>query len=171
GSASRPKQRPAVSVVFPSFNRAGLLPTTLGAWAFQTLAEDRWELIVVDDGSTDETETLCRTAVLPYRLRYSRQEHLGAGAARRLGVELARGEILLLCNDDTIPDSSLLEEHLRLHSVPANRNNAVLGKFSASQESVNRALSFFVNRSAFFFPQANLSPGQALDQAYFITCN
>jgi len=170
-SRGRRRKRRSISVVFPTFNRSHLLRTTLAAWAFQTLAVDHWELIVVDDGSNDDTEELCQGIQLPYRLRYMRQENLGAGAARRAGVEAAGGEILLLCNDDTIPDSRLLDEHLRVHGAPENRNNAVLGRFTASRESARKALSFFVNRSAFFFPQTTLQAGQLLDQAYFITCN
>jgi O-antigen biosynthesis protein len=162
---------PQISVVFPTYNRCRLLATTLGAWAFQTLPADNWELIVVDDGSDDGTDRLCQSLKLPYRFRYFRQENAGAGAARQLGTKMAEGDLLLLCNDDTIPDSQLLNEHLLLHRQSKGKNNAILGKFSASDESIKRALSFFVNRSPFFFPQATLQPGQILDQAYFVTCN
>jgi O-antigen biosynthesis protein len=165
------RKQPEISVVFPTHNRCELLHSTLAAWAFQTLPSDQWELIVVDDGSGDGTEKMCRSIEVPYHLRYVRQENAGAGAARRIGTKTARGEFLLLCNDDTIPDSRLLEEHLRLHRQSKNKNIAALGKFTASTESAKRALSFFVNRSAFLFPQTSLQVGQLLDQAYFITCN
>jgi GT2 family glycosyltransferase/glycosyltransferase involved in cell wall biosynthesis/SAM-dependent methyltransferase len=166
------KQAPEISIVIPTYNRAEILRLCLSALAFQSLPADRWEVIVVDDGSTAETEALCRDFLLPgFALRYFRQENQGAGAARRKGVEMARGEFLLLINDDTIPGSHLLAEHLSVHRRSPNEQWAVLGEFSPSQESIHRALSLWVNKSPFFFPQQNLKPGELCDQAYFITCN
>jgi O-antigen biosynthesis protein len=166
-----PETNAKISVVFPTFNRQEILKVALAAWSFQTLPSDRWEVIVVDDGSNDATQQICRTLPLPYRLRYLRQDNRGAGAARRAGVEAAAGRYLLLCNDDTIPDSNLLAEHLAVHRNHPHEKWAVLGNFRPSRECARRALSFFVNTSAFFFPQSTLSPGQLLNETYFATCN
>jgi GT2 family glycosyltransferase/glycosyltransferase involved in cell wall biosynthesis len=169
--ASSPKA-PEISVVIPTYNRAEVLRLCLSALAYQSLPGDRWEVIVVDDGSTDETEALCRNLLLPFSsIRYTRQENQGAGAARRTGVAMARGEFLLLINDDTIPGSNLLVEHLSVHRKHPSEKWAVLGEFRPSQESIRRALSLFVNTSAFFFPQQTLKAGQLCDHAYFVTCN
>jgi O-antigen biosynthesis protein len=163
---------PEISIVIPTYNRAGVLRLCLSALAYQSLPAHRWEVIVVDDGSTDDTEALCRNILLPFSsLRYARQENQGVGAARRTGVEWARGEFLLLINDDTIAGSNLLVEHLSVHRKHPSEKWAVLGEFRPSQESIRRALSLFVNTSAFFFPQQTLKPGQLCDHAYFVTCN
>src|SRR5712671_3919411 len=161
-----------LSIVVPTYNRTDKLRLCLAALAFQTLPASRWEVIVVDDGSTDDTESCCRNLLLPYpNLRYIRQENRGAGAARRLGVEAARGEILLFCNDDTIADNRLLAEHLRAHRDNPHEKWAVLGDFIPSDDTASRALSFFVNVSEFFFPQKTLKPHALYDQTYFVTCN
>lgn len=104
-----------ISAALPTYNRSGILRVCLAALAFQSLAADRWEVVVVDDGSTDDTSSLLREIVLPYRLRYLRQENEGAGTARRNGVSAAHGEFLLFCNDDTIASPNLLVEHLAFH--------------------------------------------------------
>ncbi len=172
-SMKLPREKlPEISIVIPTCNRVEILRLCLFALAFQSLPADRWEVIVVDDGSTDETEVFCRDVLLPSpAFRYVRQENQGAGAARRKGVELARGEFVLLINDDTIAGSNLLVEHLTVHRRNPREKWAVLGEFKPSMESIHRALSLWVNTSPFFFPQQNLKPGELCGQAYFVTCN
>jgi len=162
---------PELSVVLPTYNRANILRVCLAALAFQSLPARRWEVVVVDDGSSDQTESMCADSPLPFSLRYLRQPNQGTGAARRTGVEHARGDYLLLCNDDTIASSNLLVEHLAFHRSKPRESWAVLGEFRYSEDVGRRALSLFVNTSVFFFPQGALKPGQICDQAYFVTCN
>jgi GT2 family glycosyltransferase len=162
---------PEISVVLPTFNRSEILRLCLAALAFQTLPAERWEAVIVDDGSTDDTAALCQQQLYPFRLKYVVQENRGAGAARRKGVETAQGEFLLLCNDDTIASSNLLVEHLSVHRKRKREKIAVLGEFRPSQALGQRALSLFVNTSIFFFPQSTLKAGQSYDRAYFMTCN
>lgn len=161
----------ALSVVVPACNRKETLRLCLSALAFQTLPADRWEVIVVDDGSTDGTEDLCRTIQLPYSLKFLRQENSGAGAARRAGVEFACGEFVLLFNDDTIASSTLLAEHLFVHRQHPKEKWAVLGNFVPSGLCADRALSLWVNTSPFFFPHQTLKPGRLYDASYFVACN
>lgn len=162
---------PRISVVLPTFNRKEVLRICLAALAYQTLPEQLWEVIVVDDGSTDGTEEFCREIALPYRMTYMRQENAGAGAARRLGVEAAQGEYVLLCNDDTIASSTLLSEHLSIHLKHSKEKLAVLGEFQPSELCSERALSLWVNVSTFFFPQQSLKAGQLYNASHFVTCN
>jgi len=162
---------PEISVVLPTCNRASILRVSLASLAFQSLPANRWEAVVVDDGSGDSTEDLCTASLLPFSLRYLRQSNQGPGAARRSGVEAASGEFLLLCNDDTVSSSNLLVEHLAFHRARPRETWAVLGEFRYSEDVARRALSLFVNTTVFFFPQSTLKPGQVCDQAYFVTCN
>jgi glycosyltransferase involved in cell wall biosynthesis len=86
-----------VSVIVPTYNRAAYLPATLATLTHQTLCAP-YEVIVVDDGSTDAT----REAVAPYtrcNVRYERIEHAGPPAPINRGLELARGEYVMLAND------------------------------------------------------------------------
>ena len=112
-----------VSVVIPTYNRARILVRTLEALGRQTVLEESeddsgggvaYEVIVVDDGSTDDTAERVRgmSAGYPAPLVYLHQENRKQGAARNLGVGRARGDWLVFLGDDTVPVADFLEEHL-----------------------------------------------------------
>jgi len=165
-------REPRLSVIIPTYNRKSTLQLCLTALSLQSLPASCFEVIVIDDGSTDGTEAYCRGVALPFReFHYLRQENSGAGAARRAGVEAARGSILLLMNDDTVGSPTLLAEHLAMHQLNSRERWAVLGSFLATEECNRRALSLWLHGSTFLFPQNMLRPGQICDAAYFITCN
>jgi glycosyltransferase involved in cell wall biosynthesis len=108
---------------------------------------------------------------MSFRFVYLRQVNAGAGAARKLGTEAARGEYLLLFNDDTIATPNLLTEHLRVQCEHAQDKCAVLGHFRYPRHSSKRALTSFFATRRFLFPQAFLQPGFYRDSALFIGCN
>jgi GT2 family glycosyltransferase/SAM-dependent methyltransferase/glycosyltransferase involved in cell wall biosynthesis len=171
GPACSTNKHPVISVVLPTFNRISTLKICLAALAFQTLPVSEWEVIVVDDGSTDGTSAYFSETPSPFFLQTISQSNQGAGAARRAGVMAARGEYVVLCNDDTVASSNLLAEHCRLQRKYANTKSAVLGQFFPSSECAHRALSFWINHSPFLFPQQSLKAGQLCDSAHFVTCN
>lgn len=95
-----------VSVVLPTFNRANTLGKAIQSVLSQTY--ENLELIVVDDGSTDNTEEVVRS-FSDRRIRYiSLGRNKGAGVARNTGIDVARGEYIA-CQDD---DSEWLPEKL-----------------------------------------------------------
>jgi glycosyltransferase involved in cell wall biosynthesis len=101
-----------ISVVVPAYNSAGTLAATLQALAAQDL-ETAYEVIVVDDGSTDETAQIAeRAAPLVSLVRRSRDESRGAGAARNAGVTAARGRWLAFTDADCVPTRRWLGEGL-----------------------------------------------------------
>ena len=166
---------PLFSVVLPTFNRCHTLTLCLSALAFQTLPADQWEVILVDDGSTDGTREFLARARFPFRVKVlppsGQGANQGAGAARRAGVAAAGGEFILLCNDDSIASSTLLEDHLHFQRTHAREKLAILGDFAPSSACGRRALSFWINHSPFLFPQQTLKPGQLCDPSLFVTCN
>lgn len=89
---------PAVSVVLPVFNRCGTVAGAIRSVLAQNF--HAWELIVVDDGSSDAIER----AVAPFRadprIRFVRQTHAGVSAARNRGLALARGELAAYIDSD-----------------------------------------------------------------------
>jgi glycosyltransferase involved in cell wall biosynthesis len=88
-----------VSVVIPTFNRANLLPRAIGS----VLAQDHGnlEVIVVDDGSTDETPAvMAEQMASDPRVRYIRQDNAGAPTARNRGVQAARGDWIAFQDSD-----------------------------------------------------------------------
>lgn len=89
---------PLFSVIIPSYNRAGLIAATLVSVFAQEFRD--FEVIVVDDGSTDET--LERLQPYICRLTLLRQQNRGPGAARNLGATIAQGEYLAFLDSDDL---------------------------------------------------------------------
>src|SRR5688572_21606588 len=85
------------SVIIPTFNRAGLLPATLATVHSQTFRD--FEVIVVDDGSSDGTREYLRTVG---SIRVIEQDHRGAGAARNAGAARATGDYLAFLDSDDL---------------------------------------------------------------------
>jgi glycosyltransferase involved in cell wall biosynthesis len=105
----------SASVVVPCFNNAPLLAKGLPALARQTVPAGDFEVIVVDDGSTDGTAALVASLGLPESFRYVRQENRGAASARNRGANEVRGQVLVFLDSDVVPDAALLQEHLESH--------------------------------------------------------
>jgi glycosyltransferase involved in cell wall biosynthesis len=87
-----------VSVVIPTHDRASLVVRALRSVAAQTYHD--YEILVVDDGSTDDTESALRTIEIP--MRYLRQSHAGVSAARNRGVAAARGQWIAFLDSDDV---------------------------------------------------------------------
>ena len=107
---------PTVSVVIPTYNRGTLLPNAIESVLAQTFTD--YELIVIDDGSTDDT---CER-LKPYmgRIRYFYQNNRGASAAQNKGIEVARGEWVAILGSDDVWLSSKLEKQLRALATLGN---------------------------------------------------
>jgi len=113
--------RPTVSVVIPTYNHRDYILQTLESVFAQTFAN--YEVIVVNDGSPDDTAELLRPLTEAGRIRYFEQANGGQGAARNQGIEAARGEFVALLDDDDLWPANKLEWQVAaLQSEP----NAVL---------------------------------------------
>lgn len=90
---------PAVSIIIPSYNRMAILPKAIDSVLAQGFTD--WELLVVDDGSTDETErVVSEYATRHPAIRYLRQENKKQAAARNHGIREARGKYLAFLDSD-----------------------------------------------------------------------
>ncbi|MFB0617864.1 glycosyltransferase [Streptomyces sp. AGS-58] len=113
----------SVSVVVPTRDRTTRLLLTLTALAHQTMDRERFEVILVDDADDGADDVPGRGAVeqvlsagpagLP--VRRAATGGRGAACARNSGARLARGEVLLFLDDDTLATPGLLEAHLAAH--------------------------------------------------------
>lgn len=102
------------SIIVCTYNRADSLKDTLHALARQQVAANRkWEIIVVDNNSKDDTRTVVEElqAKLPL-LRYEFEPKQGLSHARNHGIDRAHGEILLFTDDDVLPEPDWLENVL-----------------------------------------------------------
>jgi GT2 family glycosyltransferase len=121
-----------LSVVVPTYNRSASLRRMLLALGEQTLPADQFEVIVVDDGSTDATQRVLGEVRPPYALTALRQANQGPGAARNFGVREARANLVVFVDDDTVPLPTLLEQHLRVHQAKADA--VVIGPMLAPRD-------------------------------------
>jgi len=114
-----------VSVVIPTYNKQDFLELTLTALGHQTYPFEKYEVVIINDGSTDNTERLVSSLKSPYQINYTRQENKGRSAARNRGIEKAKGKIIIFLDDDCIPLPTFIESHMRFHSE--NHKSVVLG--------------------------------------------
>lgn len=93
------RERPLVSIVLPTYNRAALIGDAIASVLEQTYS--RWELLVCDDGSTDDTEARVQ-ALGERRIRFLSLKHRGAAAARNAGLAEARGRYIAYLDTDNL---------------------------------------------------------------------
>jgi glycosyltransferase involved in cell wall biosynthesis len=104
--------RPFVSVILPTHNRAAMLRDAFELGLFrQTYPAECWEIILVNDGSTDDTEQMVHELMprSPVPIRYFKLEGRGATAARNFGMQQARGDVVAHLDDDGWPPPGWLE--------------------------------------------------------------
>lgn len=108
-----------ISIIIPTRNRAAWLPTCLAHLEQQTFPAACFEVIVVDDGSTDDTcSVLARyTHGSPIRIRTLSLEPGGTALARNLGAGMAGGTLLVFLADDELASPRLLENHWKVQSA------------------------------------------------------
>lgn len=121
-------QSPVFSVLIPTFGRAEALAVALQAWEQQQPGDLPFEVVVVDDGSPDDTRDLLASfRSRRFNLRRLAQENAGPAAARNRGLRTARGEIVVFTGDDIEPAPDLLEQHLQGHLQAGDPDIAILG--------------------------------------------
>lgn len=101
-----------LSVIVPSYNRLDELIELFPSLEKQTLAREKFEIIVVDDGSSDGTEKFVTDYISPSSISFSfyKQENQGPGAARNLGLLNASGDFFIFVDSDVIVPEHWLEE-------------------------------------------------------------
>lgn len=116
-----------ISVVIPTYNRCDRLARALDALEDQTLDSDRFEVIVVSDGSTDGTDGMLAARSTSFRLVALEQVNAGPSAARNRGIEAAAGELVVFLDDDEEAAPQLLEHHRDAHERAKSVSVAVIG--------------------------------------------
>lgn len=96
-SSMTSRARPSISIVMPTYNRAGVIMRAVTSVRDQTRSD--WELLIVDDGSKDRTAEVV-AGVGDSRIRYVPTDHAGACAARNVGVAMSEADILTFLDSD-----------------------------------------------------------------------
>ena len=147
------KKRPLVSVIVPVYNTEEFVERTLNSICVQTYKNI--EIIVVNDGSTDNSEDVCLSiAKKDSRVRYIYKENGGVSSARNEGLKNAVGEYVLFCDSDDTWDDRLLE----IVVGEIERENCDMVRFSYKSNSEDVLPSYSI-------PELTVSEKEAL-----ITC-
>lgn len=96
-----------ISIITPTYNRSKLLPRMINSVLAQTF--NNWELIIMDDGSTDTTEDVVK-AFSDQRIKFFKSSNSGASDKRNKGVNLASGKYIIFLDSDDEAKPSWLEE-------------------------------------------------------------
>jgi glycosyltransferase involved in cell wall biosynthesis len=117
-----------ISVIIPARNNGNRIAATLRYLFHQTILPTHYEIIVVDNGSTDNTEEiLSRLQMESANLRWIKELEIGRAHARNRGIAESLGELVLLLDDDIEVEANHLESHLARHAQ-SNGPVAVIGR-------------------------------------------
>ena len=152
-----------VSIVIPTYNRKPILKKCLRALENQILDENiiNYEVIVVDDGSTDGTTSWIRNnnEFLPHVVLYE-QEHGGPALGRNLGVMKSRYEIIIFIDSDLIVLKDFIACHVNKLLLSWNKNNKKCFTYGS-----------VINTSNFTNPESEIHKLTDFSFAYFATGN
>lgn len=161
------------SVIIPTQNRWAILERVLSALMIQTWPD--YEVIVVDDGSTDGTyeklEAWARKTNPCWPLKLLRQEKNGPGWARNRALQAATGEVVIFIGDDIIPEPDFIQQHMEKHRE-IEEPCAVLGytRWDGLHMRVTPFLDF-VNHDGAQFGYGRLQEGEEAPLGCFYTSN
>lgn len=127
---------PRISVVMATYNRADILHRTLQCLAEQDLPVGDYEVIVIDDGSSDHTRQIVAEEAQRARLRLSYLQHpnRGPGYTQNRGIHAARAPLILLMADDIFLSPGALRAHIEGHRRHPEAQTACLGRVLQSPE-------------------------------------
>jgi glycosyltransferase involved in cell wall biosynthesis len=106
---------PLISVVMAAKNYARFLPEAVESVLAQTFTD--WELVVIDDGSSDHTPEVVRPYLADGRVRYFRSDALGQPRAKNLGIGLSRGPLVAFLDADDAWEPTKLEKQLAVFAT------------------------------------------------------
>lgn len=170
-----------LSILIPTYKRPDILTMCLEALERQTTPLKDFEVIVVDDGSEDDTEATLKRfqAQSALNLTVIHQKNTGQGIARNHGLQKATAPIVLFLGDDIIADPNLVQWHLKTHEQSPEQNIAVLGFVEWHPElEVTPLMHWMTNGSSILgkfgghqFAYEKLQRGEQPDFNFFYTCN
>jgi glycosyltransferase involved in cell wall biosynthesis len=151
-----------LSVVIPTRDRRGVLLETLRSLVAQDVPNGGFEVVVVDNGSTDGTADAVRglQASSEVPLELVAEPEAGPARARNAGVAAARGELIMFLGDDTAAEAAdLLARHAQLHAERPDWRYAIQGRATWMPDRQITPLMEWLERSGFQFDFDRFAPG------------
>jgi len=137
--------KPIISVVIPTHNRRNLLCKTIDCLCKQDIDTSDFEIILVDDASTDRTRETIEAIKKTVRIKYIYNDaNRGRAISRNLGIKAALGEYILMLDDDIWASTSLVSSHLENHKREKGKI-AVLGAIRASDKIPKTLVNLYLN--------------------------
>jgi len=157
-----------LSIIIPTCNRKDILRKALEGYCSQSAQEEILEILVVDDGSTDGTESAVAQSAggSPFPIRCLRQDNRGLASARNHGIREARGEIVLFVDDDIIPSANLVSEHLAWQRKYPEASVGVLGHVAWSPQVHPTPFMKWLGFAGPLFDYHDLSRGMQVDVGF-----
>lgn len=128
-----------ISVVICTYNRAAYIPDALKSLSDQTLSKDAFEVIIVNNNSTDDTAEVCKNCIAKYtttNITYTNELNQGASFARNTGAKLAHSPLLCFMDDDAIAETDYLfriTEFFRVHPEAGGLGGRIIPKYIPSE--------------------------------------
>lgn len=145
-----------VSVVIPTFNRAGHILSCLNAFEKQSYNREFFEVIVVNDGSTDGTEKILKSfkSKTPINFDFISQPNRGVSAARNLGIKHSRGDYIAFTDDDCIVPDDWVER--LVSSIESSEYN--IAGVGGPLDNVTFSDNLFISRFIKYLDEFNYIP-------------
>ncbi len=128
-----------ISVIISSYNRADYIINAIASLYNQTISKDRYEIIVVDNNSTDNTESLCRKYIAEHadaNIRFLKESSQGSSYSRNAGARAASGDLLTFIDDDAVAFPDFLEritDFFTLHPEAGGMGGRIIPKYIPSE--------------------------------------
>jgi glycosyltransferase involved in cell wall biosynthesis len=162
----------SLSVIIPTYNRKNLLAKAIEGYLRQRSRELIHEVLIVDDGSTDGSESVVRDfgGRSAFPIRYLRQPNQGPAAARNQGIREVRSPLALFTDSDIVPECNLVEQHIEWHRKNPQMTTAVLGYVTWPPEiEATPFMRWYGENRLFHFDQ--LRKQKEASFRHFYTCN
>jgi glycosyltransferase involved in cell wall biosynthesis len=159
-----------VSVVVPTHERPAILTRVLDALAEQE-SPPEFEVVVVDDGSRDDTPRVLARYSPRYPFRFFSQRRGGPAAARNRGIREAAGRWIVFLGDDTVPEPKLLSVHARAQQEARDGPVAVLGYTTWPRERRVSPFLHHINEYGLQFGYGLIEDPESVPFNFFYTSN
>jgi glycosyltransferase involved in cell wall biosynthesis len=161
-----------LGVVIPTYNRCDALAQCLSHLENQTWKD--FEVVVLDDGSTDSTQMLMESYLkkTPLAVRYARQDNGGPAKARNLGISMLQSPVCVLIGDDIFASPTLVERHMNWHRENPEVNAVAVGwtQWSTTGQAITPFMRW-LGESPEQFAYKDLLAGVEPDWRHFYTSN